>query len=490
MVKQAFVLRIERVEACKFLCRKQRNAIALVNAVHRVDAAIQRDLQKFQQIDAGIRCSRGLPLNDELTTSKRHVLLCGRLVHPHRMHNGGNVDVIIVKRRIGRALPDRIESGVKNIFRCIPIHAQRKLRLHVAARLRHLHGDTSKRVCGFRIPSSPSARNDPPVDRCAPVLDHRPERSQQTERLVLVEQAGIEVMLEIGSQHIVHTSVIDNACKQRIQPEQLQSLIKGLRRIRLDLVKRVDHTAEVGGSCGIGRRQIPLCFFLQGVTAGPEQIEAFQRCTVKRIVALLFLQRGNSAPQPADSEFHQRAIIQHHTGKARRRDERVITVDKHADDVVLQRIFTVFRFEVVIQPICVQGINARMLGLRELLFKLGQLMKHAVMSDAANRRHTAEPDREKIQSARDQILRFDRAKQRRIQDAKARDLALFFRECGRRFMRLSISLHEAELLHGCELRREFDAHLYVLCCFGIECHFSVRSFLRHASCCDSRPSDL
>ena len=122
------------------------------------------------------------------------------------------------------------------------------------------------------------------------------------------------------------------------------------------------------------------------------------------------------------------------------------------------------------EPVCVQRVNAGMLRFGNLRLELFDLIEHAVVSHAAHRGHAAKTDRQKIQPSGNQIPLLDGAQQRGVQHPKTRDLTLLLGlPCGFR-MRRRIAFHQRKLLHGRKLGREFNADLYILRCFRVECH--------------------
>ena len=75
----------------------QGHAVALVLAVHGVDALVEGNLQQLEQVDAGVGGAGALAGDDVLAAAEGHILLGGLFVHPHGIGHGGHVHVVVVE---------------------------------------------------------------------------------------------------------------------------------------------------------------------------------------------------------------------------------------------------------------------------------------------------------------------------------------------------------------------------------------------------------
>ena len=425
VIQQAGVLRPQVLKGVQFARRGQRHAVALVLAVHGVDALVEGDFQQLEQVDAGVGGAGALAGDDVLAAAEGHILLRRLLVHPHGIGHRGHVHVVVVQGGIGGPAAQRLQGGVPDLLRHILGDPQGELGLHIAQFGGRPHGEPQEHVRLAGVLAAVAAHDDPPVDGGAAVFDHPPQALDVLVGLGLGEAARFQVRRKVGPQQVVQAAVVDDPRHQRVQPEQLQSLREGFRRAVLDVRQHAGHGLQLGGAGAVGGFGRLQRLAAQMLRAGAEQVQRLPGSLVELVFAVGRRALVDARAQTVHPAAEQDLVVQHHAGQPRRGDERRFTVNEAADHVVDQHLVAVDGLAVVVQPVLIQPVQL-------LLFRFGgqalphgfQLAEHAVVAHAAQGGHAAEADGQKVQPAQEQIARLHPAQQRGIQHPQAAHLPL------------------------------------------------------------------
>ena len=192
----------------------------------------------------------------------------------------------------------------------------------------------------------------------AAVFYHGPEALYILIRLILAEDARLQVAREVGAEVIVQAAVVDDARQQGVEPEKLHSVVEILGWAVLHGLQALGHAQQLTpplGRGGLRQAQGLLTLVLGAVY---KDIEAAKARAVEAVFRVFSQLRLQLAPQAADAVFKQQGVVEHHTAEPRRRYERRLAVYEAADDVVDERLVAILRLEVVLAPVIVERVYA------------------------------------------------------------------------------------------------------------------------------------
>ena len=227
-----------RLELCKHgviqlfkgikLCRVA-GLFAAGNVLVEIKAVVQRNFQRFQRVDAVVRCAYAVTNHDVFAAAERHILLGFLMRNAKDLFHSRYIRLIGVNNRERGALRIHVHRLAENGLVHVAVIAQGELRHSLAEAAGSFHDDDGEAV-GFLLVLSAHAADDyAAVMDLVNLFKVLIEIQHGLHGFFFRDAPRVDIRGVERPKVIVHAAVIHNVAADSVDPHQLHALKERLR---------------------------------------------------------------------------------------------------------------------------------------------------------------------------------------------------------------------------------------------------------------------